>query len=214
MSRRLLGCTIAIVLLPSLTPAQNSAAPAQILPIRPVMSTPFPGNTAGYVGAVVGGGQHMPYLDLSTGRITYPTVFYAAPWPGGFITPNGLYVPYGVAIGEFLVDAPDLGSIPQTPLPERVVELSGEYPAILTLEFPAVAKVWLNGQPVAGKASKERVLTSPVLKPGQQYTFKIRARWDAGGKTYEYSRELTLENGDRSKLLVVSGSSVADNGKR
>jgi uncharacterized protein (TIGR03000 family) len=151
---------------------------------------------------------------LTTGRITYPTVFYAAPWPGGFITPNGLYVPYGVALGVFRVAPPAPELIPRTGLPLRVAELSDEYPATLTLEFPAAAKVWLDGQPVGGEAGKERVLTSPVIRPGQTYTFKVRAEWDAGGKTYRYTREATLGAGDRSKLLVISGSSVADAGKR
>jgi uncharacterized protein (TIGR03000 family) len=178
------------------------------------MTTPFPGNTAGYVGAVVGGGERTPYLDLTTGRVTYPAAYYAAPWPGGFITPTGLYVPYGVALGEFRVAPPAPELIPRAGLPPRVVELSDEYPATLTLEFPAAAKVWLDGRPVAGEAGKQRVLTSPVLKPGQTHTFKVRAEWESGGKTYEYTREATLGSGDHSKVLVVSGSSVADAGRR
>lgn len=213
MSRGLLGSAIAIVLFPSLAPAQDPAAAPRTLPIRPVMTTPFPGNTGGYVGAVVGG-DRAPYLDLATGSVTSPYAFYAAPWPGGFITPKGLYVPYGVTLGEVNVAPPAPEPIPRSGLPQRGVELSNDYPASLTLEFPAAAKVWLDGKEVTGGAGKERVLISPVLKPGQRYTFKVRAEWDAGGKTYGYTREATLGSGDRSRLLVVSGSSVADAGER
>jgi len=214
MSRHLLGCTIAILLLPSLTRAQNPIGPPQVIPVRPVMTTPLPGRTAVFVGAVAGGGPQTPYLDLSSGRIASPTVFYAAPWPGGFLTPNGLYVPYGVAVGELRLNSPAPVLIPRTSLPQRSVALSGEYPATLTLEFPAAAKVWLDDQPVAGGARKEQVLTSPVLAPGQRYTFNVRAEWDAGGKMYEHTRQVTLEHGDRKKLLVVSGSLITDNKKR
>jgi uncharacterized protein (TIGR03000 family) len=209
---RLLGCTIAVVALPALTLAQNPAQP-RVLPIRPAMTTPFPGNTGGYVGSVVGGKSQTSFLDLSTGRVSNPIGYYAAPWPGGLITPNGLYVPNNVAIGEFRI-GPAETRLPPTERSPRMVELSGEYPATLALEFPAAAKVWLDGKSVAGAASKERVLTSPVLKPGQRHTFKIRAEWDAGGKTYEYAREVTVEDGGRSKLLVLSGSLVAGDGKR
>ena len=99
-------------------------------------------------------------------------------------------------------------------LPRRaepsVIALSNEFPATLTLQFPAAAEVWLDGKKMTGGATAERVLTSPVLTQTQQYTFAVRARWTTGGKTYEAKRSVALGAGDRSRLYIVSGDEVKE----
>ncbi len=92
--------------------------------------------------------------------------------------------------------------------PERTVVLSNEFPATLSLQFPAAAEVWLDGKKVSGDAAAERVLTSPVLRPDQTYTFNVKAHWTIGDKTYETTRVVKLGPGDRSRLLIVSGDEV------
>ena len=115
----------------------------------------------------------------------------------------GGYLPYGYA---------PLAPPPQAPAPEPrrepTVVLANEFPATLVLQFPAAADVWLNGQPVKGRAADERTLTSPVLKQGQRFTFEVKARWTRGGKTYESEQAVTLGPADRSRLFVVSGTEV------
>ena len=54
------------------------------------------------------------------------------------------------------------------------------------------------------------ILTSPVLRQGQQHTFLVKARWNSDGKTYETKRAVTLGAGDRSRLLIVSGDEVKE----
>ena len=88
--------------------------------------------------------------------------------------------------------------------------LSNEFPATLTVQFPAAAEVWLDGKKVKGEASTEQVLTSPVLAPGQKYTFAVRARWSSGGKTYEATRSVALGAGDRSRMHILSGDEVRE----
>lgn len=83
-----------------------------------------------------------------------------------------------------------------------------DLPATLVLQFPNAAEVWVNGKKADGDTAPERVLTSPTLKPGEQYTFEVKARWMSGGKAYEATRTVTLGAGDRSRLLVVSGTEV------
>ena len=85
-------------------------------------------------------------------------------------------------------------------------QLSGESPAVLTLEFPAPAEVWLDGKKVEGEAAAVRTISSPILKPGARYTFHIKAGWTVKGETYGYNRDVTLETGARSRLLVLSGT--------
>jgi uncharacterized protein (TIGR03000 family) len=92
--------------------------------------------------------------------------------------------------------------------PERNAVLANEFPAKLTLQFPAAAEVWLDGKKVDGMSAEEQVLTSRVLKPGEQYTFVVKGRWTSGGKTYETERKVTLGPGDRSRLMILSGDEV------
>ncbi|HEY1189764.1 MAG TPA: hypothetical protein VGE74_19100 [Gemmata sp.] len=92
--------------------------------------------------------------------------------------------------------------------PAPTVVLANEFPATLTVQFPAAADVWLNGVAVPGAAAEERVLTSRVLKPGEQFAFGVKGRWTIDGKTFESTRNVTLGAGDRSRLLIVSGTEV------
>ena len=96
------------------------------------------------------------------------------------------------------------------PLPQASpgIALANEFPAVLTLRFPAAAEVWLNGERMPGEPGQERVLTSPVLKPGGHYTFDVIARWTTGGKTFEAKRAITIDSGDRSRLSILSGTEV------
>jgi len=209
MSRLLLGAA-AVVLLPTTLFAQIPASVASGMggfgdprnrPRTPALAAPFvnplyrPGGlispfyyNRGVFGGFVGGYAYSPYVD----QFYAPFTAYA----GGYLPSDVLS---GPAAGEPVVEV----------APTRIVELSNEFPATVTLEFPAAAKVWLDGKPVEGETGKERVLTSPVLKPGQQYTFKVKAQWDANGKTYEYTRDVTVGPGDRSKLTVLSGTPVS-----
>ena len=133
-----------------------------------------------------------------------PRTGSATSFYGGFGGFNRYSYPYFAGPG---FDYNEYAPPPIAPVaPLHVVALSGEFPAILTLEFPAPATVWLDGREVTGEPDAVRVLASPVLKPGEQFTFRIRARWELNGKRYEYSREAALGPGDRSKLLVVSGT--------
>jgi len=155
--------------------------------------------------------QRVPYYSL------YP--FRSPFYYGGFGYGYGNYG-YGGFGGGYLTSRYNLNSpynygaqttaSPQyySP-PPYIVSLSGEYPATLVMEFPAAARVWLNDKEVAGEPAATRTVVSPVLRPGQQYTFHLRAQWKLKDKTYEYTRDAVAGPGDRSKLLVVSGTALA-----
>jgi uncharacterized protein (TIGR03000 family) len=89
-----------------------------------------------------------------------------------------------------------------------VVELSGQGSARLTAEFPAPAEVRLDGVAQPGGPRREWVFDSPVLRPGQTYTFRVAARWQLDGTTYERDREVSAGPGDRRRLTVLSGTPV------
>lgn len=120
-----------------------------------------------------------------------------APWPfGGFVPPYSL-----------APQPPQVVEVPARPSEPRIV-LAQEFPATLIVQFPAAAEVWLDGTKLGGDPVDERVLTSPILKPGARHTFNVKARWTTGGKTYEATRTLTLGPGDKTRLFVLSGDEV------
>lgn len=134
--------------------------------------------------------------------------YYGGFFPGGYGYGFGGYNPYFAGNDAWAYPADPVFVVPPPPAPARVVELSGQFPATLTLDFPAPAEVWLDGKEVAGAAATTRTLTSPVVRPGEQYTFHVKARWRTNGRTYEYARDVPLGPGERSRLLVVSGTAV------
>jgi uncharacterized protein (TIGR03000 family) len=94
--------------------------------------------------------------------------------------------------------------------PDITVELSGEMPAILVLEFPALAEVWVNGKKGAGEPQSEWTLTSPPIHVGTAYSFSVRARWTTNGKTFEHEREVPVTANTRSRSLVLSGKEIKE----
>jgi uncharacterized protein (TIGR03000 family) len=94
--------------------------------------------------------------------------------------------------------------------PDPPVALSGQAVATLVLEFPTSAEVWVDGKKGEGEPTAEWTLTSPPLAVGSEFVFKVKARWTANGKTFEYERTVTVPAGNRSKALVVSGTEVKE----
>lgn len=133
---------------------------------------------------------------------------------GGFI-PGGYGYGYDYAPYYFAPQAAPapivVGSAPAVPAePSGAAALSGFLPATLVLQYPAAAKVWLNGVEVPGDADTSWTFTSRPLGRGDTATFRVRGRWVAGGKTFESEREVSLASGARSRLLVVSGNEVKE----
>lgn len=131
---------------------------------------------------------------------------------GGFITGGYGYSPYYVVPQPtFIGDGGGGGAPTFVPAdPSGAGLVSGVLPATLVLEFPAPAKVWLNGVEVPGDADTSWTFTSRDLKRGETATFNVRGRWTANGKTFETVREVPLGPGARSRLLVVSGTEVRE----
>lgn len=185
-------------------------ADAQPLPRQPLPLAPgvMPGSPWG---------PGMPFAPTTTTPrngfgfgYSRPNVFAPVVLPWGWGYP---YSPFGYGFGApFIVPQPVVTvEQPVAPSrPEPTIVLANQFPATLTLQFPAAAEVWLDGEKVEGAASDERVLTSPVLRAGQSYAFDVKARWKNNGKTYETTRRVSVGSGDRSRLLIVSGEEVRE----
>lgn len=83
-----------------------------------------------------------------------------------------------------------------------------EYRTALTLELPAAAELWVNGDLQSGRAKERHEVTAPRLSAGETWTANLRAEWTAGGRVYEYTTAVTLTAGDSKTLLVYSGTPV------
>jgi hypothetical protein len=106
---------------------------------------------------------------------------------------------YGYDPGyDYDVGFPDpvIVSVPVRPYTPVIV--SGERSATLTVELPP------------GAAPNGYTLTSPLLKPGDQYTFNVNVRWTLKGKTFEAKHTVTAGPGDKSRLMIVSGDEVKE----
>lgn len=186
-----------------------------------------PLTTASGVGGFGGG------LRPGTPALVAPT---AGPWWGaGFGWGGGLISPYphrlgvpfsgiwwgGYGFGNPYALLPVVPVVPVVPVPVPVPQSprrpeppplipGNEFPAVLVLELPAPGEIWVNGRQAEGGPATEWVLTSPVLRAGGEYTFDVKARWTAGGKSYESQRAVTVVGGRRSRLLVLAGTEVRE----
>jgi uncharacterized protein (TIGR03000 family) len=80
--------------------------------------------------------------------------------------------------------------------------------ATLTLELPAAADVWVDGEKQPSSADTTRTLTSPAMAIGREHTFRIRARWTESGTTYEAEKASTVRAGERGKVAIYAGTPV------
>src|SRR5262245_8130777 len=227
---RLTATILTLVIFGSGANAQPRGRPGGQLPLSPgvmpgspigpgmqFLQRPGQGFNAPPVGAPPNNGfkqfnqfhQLQPFSPFFGFGVGFPSVY--VPFYGfgayGPVVPYGFGSPYGYGFGyDYFLDTP-------APLPARLTDpgpvLANEFPATLTVQFPGPAEVWLNGKQMEGK-EEERQLTSPILKPGQSYTFEVKARWGQNGKTYEAQRTVTLGPGEKSRLFVVSGTEVKE----
>jgi uncharacterized protein (TIGR03000 family) len=77
----------------------------------------------------------------------------------------------------------------------------------LTVVLPAAGKLWADGKEQPGSDARY-TLTAPVTNPDGSQTFKVKARWAAGGKDYEYTKDMTLAAGESKTLMVFGGQPV------
>src|SRR5262249_32054946 len=99
--------------------------------------------------------------------------------------------------------------VPAAPV-EPTVPVVTELPAVLGVEFPAAAEVWVNGKKGEGGPAEGWTLTSPAGRQGGGYTVRVKARWKADGKTLEAERSYTVVAGQRSRAHVLAGTAVKE----
>jgi uncharacterized protein (TIGR03000 family) len=128
------------------------------------------------------------------------------PWVGYTYAFGGILPPGGLGSQTVIVEP---AAAPPA-RPQHAVLLSEEFPATLSVQIPASGDFWLNDKKLDAKSAASATLTSPVLQAGQTFTFRVKARWNRGGKTYEAKRAVKLGAGEHSRLMILSGDEVRD----
>jgi uncharacterized protein (TIGR03000 family) len=85
-------------------------------------------------------------------------------------------------------------------------QISG--PAVLTVRVPEGAEFTVDGKSDS-QTGMERRLISPVLQPGQSYTFHIKAAWyDDGDRKLEKS--ITVGPGENKSFMILPGQTKVE----
>jgi uncharacterized protein (TIGR03000 family) len=92
-----------------------------------------------------------------------------------------------VRINEKDEQAPASGAEPPTPV-------QGEGTAKVTVIVPPDAEVYVDGSPTTQTGS-ERPFVTPPLQQGQNYSYQIRATWNADGDTVSRTRKVLVRAG-------------------
>jgi uncharacterized protein (TIGR03000 family) len=72
--------------------------------------------------------------------------------------------------------------------------------ATVRIKLPAAsAELWFNGTKTQ-TSGVNREFVTPELEPGQSYSYEVRARWTANGRTMDQSRKLTVQAGGQVQL--------------
>jgi uncharacterized protein (TIGR03000 family) len=71
--------------------------------------------------------------------------------------------------------------------------------AHVAVKAPADAEIWF-GEGKTRQTGEVREFVSPALKPGQAYTYVIKAKWTEGGKEVVQTREIDVTAGSRKAI--------------
>lgn len=74
--------------------------------------------------------------------------------------------------------------------------------ATIRVQAPADAEVWVEKEPLTGKAD-ERAFQTPALTPGKTQIYTLRAKWTEAGKEIERFRVVGVKAGETAKVTFI-----------
>lgn len=150
---------------------------------------PLDDYSAGYYG----GARYKEYYNFGRG---YGLANYPGPLPHNGPTPDYRGSMRHPKVMEHY--APPTVEKAASPL------LQGDKVAHITIEVPADAQVWLDGQPTKQDGATRRFVT-PELTKGENYTYTVRVRWLEDGRQVEQSKQVIVFSGAEVNIGFPTG---------
>jgi len=152
----------------------------------------YDGYRRGY-GGYYGGYGYYPGFGIGIGLYADPYLYdYGSTYVYGA-------APVVVATPATVV--PSIAAAPPDGIPTDTAETPPPPPtdgrARVQVLVPADAEVWFNGNPTTRRGG-QREFESPVLTPGHDYQYEIRAKWTDGGREVDQTRAIIV----RANALV------------
>ena len=115
--------------------------------------------------------------------------------------PTYVYGSAPVVVATPATVVPSIAAAPPDAAPTDTAETPPPPPtdgrARVQVLVPADAEVWFNGNPTT-RRGEQREFESPVLTPGHDYQYEIRAKWTDGGRVVDQTRAIVV----RANALV------------
>jgi uncharacterized protein (TIGR03000 family) len=82
---------------------------------------------------------------------------------------------------------------------KKLDKLPSEAPTLFEVKVPEGAELWVDGVKTS-QTGTTRKLTSPDLKPDQEYVYEMRAQWHDQGRVVSETHRVTFQAGDEVKV--------------
>ena len=148
-----------------------------------------------YYGSAAYGGCYG--TGYSTGGIGYASMEAPMNYGGAVFFGSS----HGVMIGEaesFPMNYAQVPTFTNTVVAAKPVEMPTPTVANISIELPANAKLFVDGQLISGSGEKRQFHT-PALPKGQAYYYDVKAEIDVNGKTEVEEKRVVLKAGDELK---------------
>jgi uncharacterized protein (TIGR03000 family) len=114
---------------------------------------------------------------------------------------------YGCYGGGMMYSTPPVKQMDKEKEKEKVgpeKEGSVQAPALIVVNLPANAKLTINGAATTSTSSV-RMFSSPVLQPGQEYTYTLRA--EVPGETRVLTQDIVVRAGQETRVTMTAPAS-------
>jgi uncharacterized protein (TIGR03000 family) len=98
--------------------------------------------------------------------------------------------------------------IPESNSYLTLAEVEGRRAMQIDVRVPAGATIWFDEAPTTQTGSLRRFV-SPLLDPDTDYVYRVKVRWQEGGRNVTRTREVTVHAGDRLNLSFRPSAATA-----
>jgi hypothetical protein len=103
---------------------------------------------------------------------------------------------------------PPLQGVGGLTVPQQLSQPAGPLIARLSVQLPAAAEVWMDGELQPGRGATWELTSLPLPHPWSAHLFDVAARWTAGGQEFEWENKVPVVAGHTGQALVARGFPV------